>query len=238
MFVIIDADTIAYQGAFAADLEFGTRSDVEKKIDDIVGDIFDRFDIASEDESYKYQMFLTGPGNFRIELAKFAPYKGNRKGSKPKFLPHAREYMEDKYYATVVHGIEADDAIGIMAAGLGYEGCVIVGIDKDFLQFPGLHFNYRKNEFTTQSDFDAQHFIYKQMLTGDSTDNIKGAKLVGPKKAEAMLEGLETEEEMWQAVVAGYKGDEALALENARLVWLQRYEGQLWTPPGFPDKKI
>lgn len=238
MFLIIDADTIAYQAAFAADLEFGTLSDVHEKCDQIVGKIFEEFNVKSEDESYKYQMFLTGDGNFRIEIAKFAPYKGNRKGSKPRYLPDARAYLEDKYYATVVQGIEADDAIGILAASMDYKNCIVVGIDKDFHQFPTWHFNYRKEELWQQTPEGAQYFIYKQMMTGDSTDNIKGAHLVGPKKADGFLEGLTTEEEMWQAVVKAYKGDESLALENARLVWLQRYEGQLWTPPAYPDQKL
>ncbi len=32
-------------------------------------------------------------------------------------------------------------------------------------------------------------------------------------------------------VVKAYDGDEGRVLENARLLWLRRYENQMWEPP-------
>ena len=33
-------------------------------------------------------------------------------------------------------------------------------------------------------------------------------------------------------------GAEAALLENARLLWMQKYPGQLWTPPGEEDELL
>ena len=46
-----------------------------------------------------------------------------------------------------------------------------------------------------------------------------------------MLKGCNTEEELWEAVLNAYDGDLERVLENARLLWLRRYEGELWEPP-------
>jgi len=42
---------------------------------------------------------------------------------------------------------------------------------------------------------------------------------------------LTDEKELYEAVVKAYDGDEGRVLENARLLWLRREEGQMWQPP-------
>ncbi len=73
--------------------------------------------------------------------------------------------------------------------------------------------------------------FYKQILTGDAADNIIGLQGIGPVKADKLLNELITEEELYAACVAAYDGDEERVLENARLLWLRRSEGQQWQPP-------
>jgi 5'-3' exonuclease len=68
-------------------------------------------------------------------------------------------------------------------------------------------------------------------LTGDNADNIKGLYGIGPKKAEKLLAGCDTEESMWEVVVKAYDNDIDRIIENARLLWLRRYENELWEPP-------
>lgn len=64
-----------------------------------------------------YTAYLTGSNNFRCEL--YPEYKANRKNkSRPVFLERAREYMVTVWGAQVTDGIEADDAIGILAGKL------------------------------------------------------------------------------------------------------------------------
>ena len=41
----------------------------------------------------------------------------------------------------------------------------------------------------------------------------------------------ETEEDLWDAVIKAYDGDIDRVVENARLLWLRRYEGEIWQPP-------
>ena len=61
--------------------------------------------------------------------------------------------------------------------------------------------------------------------------NIVGLYRVGPVKAKKMLEGCETEEDLWQQVLKAYDNDIDRVIENARLLWLRRREGELWEPP-------
>jgi 5'-3' exonuclease len=75
------------------------------------------------------------------------------------------------------------------------------------------------------------HSFYKQILTGDAADNIIGLQGIGPVKAEKILAEAFDEEALYAACLEAYDGDEARVLENGRLLWLRRYEGQEWQPP-------
>ena len=114
------------------------------------------------------------------------------------------------------------------------------------MQLQGWNFNFVKNKWTYNTKKSGNKFFYTQILTGDSADNIKGIHRTGPVKAGKILEGLTTEQELYDACVQSYTvSGEALSvnpedrydwatervLENARLLWLRRYEGQMWGPP-------
>jgi DNA polymerase-1 len=138
--------------------------------------------------------------------------------------------MESKYKATISEGEEADDLIAIEAARLGYDACV-ASIDKDMLQIPCWHFNIVRGDYTKVTPDEGIKFFYTQILTGDRADNIVGLFKVGPKKAEKILDGATEEEDLWDRVVKAYDGDEERVIENARLLWLRREEGEIWLPP-------
>jgi 5'-3' exonuclease len=89
----------------------------------------------------------------------------------------------------------------------------------------------RKNLGLRLNYFEGIKFFYKQILMGDSADNIIGLYKVGPVKADKILDGIDTEVGLWDAVVKAYDGNEERVLENARLLWLQRYHGEVWQPP-------
>jgi hypothetical protein len=184
------------------------------------------FDLVDTDD---YELFLTGKTNFRNEVAVTVPYKGNRKDvKKPKHLPLLREYLQTAWGASVSDGQEADDDIAIRATELGEES-IIVSIDKDFMQVPGWHYNFVKKVKKHVTPEEGLRFFYKQILMGDSADNIKGIFRVGEKKATKMLADLKTEQQFYQCCVEGL-GEERV-LENARLLWLRRYPNQMWEPP-------
>lgn len=230
--VLIDGDIVAYRAAFAT--QDGLPEDAEGKVDElmefIIGECVD-FPFPSPDD---FQTYLTGKTNFRFDIAKSYPYKGNRSATeKPIYLGVARDWMVNKYSAIVSENEEADDLISKGAAALDYN-CVVASIDKDMLQLPCWHFNFGRNEWTKVGEYEGNLFFYTQILTGDRADNIIGLHGIGPKKAEKLLQDCDTEESMWDAVVKAYEGDIERVVENARLLWLRRYENQLWEPPKGP----
>ena len=182
-------------------------------------------------ERGSYQVYLTGSNNFRYEVAKSFPYKENRKATpKPVDLPQARDYLVEHFGAIISEGEEADDLIAIEATRCG-PTTIVASIDKDMLQIPCRHFNLTREDWATVSEFSGLEFFYRQILTGDSADNIKGVHGIGPKTAKKMLSRLTTEDELWDVCVEAYKGDVQRVVENARLLWLRREVGEIWVPP-------
>lgn len=226
--VLIDGDIIAYRAAFSTQQDGS--SDTEMKVDDLIQFILEKTVLFPE-LGLDYEVYLTGKGNFRYDIAKSHPYKGNRKHvEKPRHLQHARDYMESKYKATISQGEEADDLIAMEAAKLNYKACV-ASIDKDMLQIPCWHFNIVRGDYLEVTPFGGIKFFYTQILTGDRADNIVGLFRVGPVKAKRILEDAETEEDLWDCVVKAYDGNEDRVVENARLLWLRREEAEIWQPP-------
>lgn len=225
--VLVDGDIVAYRAAFSTKNLIS--EDAENKVDELMSFILEKTLIFPEPD--KYEVYLTGSGNFRYNIAKSYEYKGNRKKSeKPKHLQHVRGYMTDEYGAITSSGEEADDLIAIEATKLGPD-TIVASVDKDMLQIPCHHFNFGRNTWQTVDEWGGIKFFYTQILTGDTADNIVGLFKVGPVKADKMLEGAKTEEELWEACVKAYNGDIDRVVENARLLWLRRTEDELWQPP-------
>ena len=240
---LVDADIVAYRAA--AGTEGQSPRDTEEKVDLLMNYIVGETVVFPTGDNL--ECYLTGKGNFRYDVAKTAPYKGNRKDvPKPSNLPEARAWLQHKWGAIISEGEEADDLIGIASARGDPETTVVCTIDKDMMQLQGWNFNFVKNEWTYNTKKSGNKFFYTQILTGDSADNIKGIHRTGPVKAGKILEGLTTEQELYDACVQSYTvSGEALnvnpenrydwaterVLENARLLWLRRYEGELWEPP-------
>jgi hypothetical protein len=192
---------------------------------------------------------LSGPTNYRTEVATLKEYKGNRDPEhKPTHGPAIKDYMAKTWQTIYSENEEADDMLGYMQYSVWKDdpyGSVIVSIDKDLDMIPGLHYNFLKDESYHVDEDDANAFFWTQLLMGDSTDNIPGVPGVGPKKAEKYMAPAwhwsnsgEFDEEHAYAIaralyVQGYgeeKADEAL-LENGQLLWIRRKEGELWRQP-------
>jgi 5'-3' exonuclease len=172
--------------------------------------------------------YLTGRSNFRHEIAVTEPYKGNRTKEKPIHIDLLRDYLVTAWNGVVSNGNEADDEIAIAATSYGDES-IIVSLDKDFDQVQGWHYNFvKKNKYYIKPDEGLLNF-YCQFLVGDRIDNIVGVHGIGPVKAKKLLEG-KTEQEMFD-ICAEKLGSGERAVENGRLLFLQRYPNQLWEPP-------
>lgn len=227
--LLVDGDIVAYRAAFSVG-DLGYPWEVEAKVDDLMDYIIGETLVFSNGSDYT--TYLTGKNNFRYDIAVTAEYKGNRKAaSKPAMLPDARRYLVESYRGRIVNGQEADDAIAIEATKNDPETTVVASVDKDMLQIPCWHFNFVTGDWAFVDEPSGRKSFYKQILTGDTADNIKGLFRVGPVKAEKILDGLTEEKELYDAVVEAYDGDKERVLENARLLWLRREEGQMWEPP-------
>ena len=227
--VLVDGDIVAYRAAFAT--QDKSPDDAVTKVDELMSFIVEKTVDMPFASSGDYNTYLTGKENFRYDIAKSAPYKGNRaENTKPIHLNLCRDYMIENYQAVVSYGEEADDLISKAAAALDYN-CVVASIDKDMLQLPCWHFNFGKNEWNKVTPFEGIKFFYTQILTGDRADNIIGLYGIGPKKAEKLLDNCNTEEDMWETVLRAYDGNLDRVVENARLLWLRRHDDELWEPP-------
>lgn len=230
MLALIDADLIGYRIAFACKDE--SLKTAKNTLSNYVADILTCFVDHTFDGCYvdRWQLFLTGKGNFRESIAVTAVYKGNRTAPKPSHLSELRSFMVSGWGAIVVNGQEADDAISIEATA-NKDNCIIVSLDKDLDQVAGWHYNFVKNIGYYIDEWQGTKNFYKQILTGDSADNIIGLSGIGPVKSEALLQHCTTEEELYQACVEAYDGNEQRVIENASLLWLRRVPDQQWTPP-------
>jgi DNA polymerase-1 len=92
------------------------------------------------------------------------------------------------------------------------------------------------------SRLQADLAFYAQTLTGDQSDNYPGCPKVGEVGARRLLEGLQTEQEMWAAVLSAFRKaglDDRYALAQARCARILRPEDydlaaqvvRPWVPP-------
>ena len=221
--LLIDGDIVCYRTAFSREPSSLTEycELADKYITNIVRN-------ASPDIK-DYKVFLTGKGNYRKDIAVTQEYKGTRAKEKPEYLEAVRQHLISKHLAQVSAGEEADDLIAIEATTRGLKS-VICSIDKDFNQVPGWHYNFVKNDRFHVSKAEGMRFFYSQIIIGDRSDNILGVHGIGEKKAAIALKGCKTEYELYSKCVE-LLGSAERVQENGLLLWLRRYEGQMWTPP-------
>jgi hypothetical protein len=209
------------------------------------------------------EMYLSGPDNFRYKLATIKPYKGDRPPP-PVHYQVLRDYLTERWGANVISGMEADDKVSIRGRQLNSDGVpwVLATIDKDLDQVPGLHYDYKNHVFYKVDDEEADLVFWRQCVSGDATDNIQGCYKIGQAGAARMIAEWNEEHDkmssgpwwlfVWDKIVETYIFNmakypdrfpegmkaEAAALETARLVFMQQYEGQLWNPPGVPHGEV
>lgn len=152
-----------------------------------------------------------------VRKRKVKRYKKTRRPNK--WVNLVRKELLRMGFAQIDDEWEADDLIKDRAMELGEDQVVICTMDKDLKQIPGIHFDYYRpraketkyNEFGHKipepcrglnfyTREEARVFFWTQMLTGDSTDDIKGVPGIGPKRAEKALRGLQTAEELRRKV--------------------------------------
>lgn len=241
MKALIDADIFCYEFGNMTELETGellpweiTRSLVDERIDSILKAV----------EATSSVFYLTdSKSNFRNEVATILPYKGHRPADKPPHWANIRQHLIDNYDAEVQYGIEADDACGIeqtrMNTNAGVVGkdegwSIICSRDKDLSMIPGWHYQWpcgkQKEKKWFVNEEEGIRFFYKQLLTGDATDNILGLYRIGDKAScVKALDDMTDEVDMFEHVLLEYRARfgsywELFMYENAHLLWIRRGE--------------
>lgn len=225
MLALLDGDIFVYRIGFASEGE--SQGIAISRMAAFVEDLVMMPEIGN------YQGYLTGSNNYRKNIAKEAPYKGNRTAPKPEHYELLREYLVKSWGFEMVEGQEADDAIGIKAYTLDADEYMIYTIDKDLDMIRGWHYNFNKDLKYEVKEEDTLRWFYKQILTGDRVDNIPGLKGIGDKKAEKILGDAKLEPELFSAVLAAYNGDIHRMTEMGQLLWIRRKENELWQPPSL-----
>jgi DNA polymerase-1 len=135
---------------------------------------------------------LSDSQNFRKAI--LPTYKANRKNViKPALLSELRKYLHESYEVFQRPLLEADDVMGILSTmgdnDLIHGERIIVSIDKDMKNVPGLLFNPgRPMDGTVEiSEGQADYSHLMQTLTGDPTDGYGGCPGVGKAKAKKIL---------------------------------------------------
>lgn len=188
MKLLIDADSISYIVGWQCrnlDTSYTSYEIVLKTTDQTI------LDMLSATNAAQYAGFLGGVHpTFRHMLK--SSYKANRGLTKPDWwnqwggVINQRLRSHWKFY--YVEGIEAEDAVGMLAHHFKYQDVIIAHIDKDLNQIPGKHYNYSTQLLTDIDEQQASYLFWKQVMTGDSTDNIPGIPGIGPKKAAVVLD--------------------------------------------------
>lgn len=174
--------------------------------------------------------------NWRNSYATERKYKGNRSSSdKPVYYDEIQDYLIRKYNAFVCYGFEADDYVSYLQD----DNTVLVDNDKDTMMVPGRHYNPVKDKKSIVTEEEGEFNFFKQLLTGDSADNIGGLHRVGNKTAEKILKnGLDKfdnyEDLVYDYYIQSY-GDRAMGLmiERGNLLWMPRPGREVWIPKGI-----
>lgn len=222
---LVDGDIVAYRCAASANKD-------SEEIAVVRAEGMMR-DILEATESNSFRVFLSGSRNFRYDI--YPEYKANRRDTpRPVHLQPVREFLVKEWNAEVCDGIEADDALGIAQT----DSTTICSIDKDLLQVPGEHYNFVRGTSETITELVGFRNFYKQLILGDKSDNIPGydgkARIKVPKFLEeryGLLDLLDSPRTMYLHVLDMYLEDALTLTRNARLLYIQRSEGDEWVPP-------
>ena len=232
MHALLDADIFLYEMGSATDDEGYPLAWplVQARLDARIEQILEAV------EAETWQGYITGQGNFRESISTIKDYKGNRdRGTRPFWHQAVHSYLVNDRSVIVCHGLEADDQIS-MDHG---EGTIICSRDKDLKQVPGWHYSWPSWKQEEQRPYyitetDGLRFFYKQLLTGDATDNILGLYGVGQKAACVQrIDTLEEEIDMFREVHEQYYlrfGNhwQMFMSENGTLLWLLRHPEDSW----------
>lgn len=189
MYILIDADTMIFASAVTSDTIEEAQDKFRWSYRHLMNDIMNSYE---PDGVY---IFSGSRGNFRKLIT--TDYKANRKKQElPEHLFALHNHVKTEYKSIVGYGVETDDMIASYwyrtQLNVGRDNVMIVAVDKDYLQFPCLYYNYKKKELLDITEEQAMYNFYEQMVVGDTADNVNYLKGYGKAYAKKLFEGCNT----------------------------------------------
>lgn len=131
-----------------------------------------------------YIGFIKGKDTTKSRLAINPEYKANRSHVPPQWWGFVKEFLISSWGVIEVNGIEVDDACNITRQSI--KDSFLVAIDNDLLGLEGTHFKWRlkdslNGEWIIVTYEQAQEKFWKDMIIGQTGDNIKGLPRRGEK---------------------------------------------------------
>lgn len=184
--VIIDGDSIPYVAAWL---------NKDKDNDELFSGIDTHMiEILQNTQAIKYLAVIKNPDEKDFRRIMFSTYKANRQSSPDWYTnrkPIIVDYLFKKWnFVCTQNCYETDDVCTSVAYSLTKKGYtpIISSVDKDLRQSSGWNYNPKSKELVFITPEEAERNMLTQLLTGDSTDNIKGLAGIGPAKAKKLLD--------------------------------------------------
>lgn len=148
-----------------------------------------------------YLAFVKGNNTTKSKELINPEYKADRASVSPRFWKFTKEYLKLSWKAIEVNDIETDDAVNI--SRLKVSNSFICAIDSDLLGLEGKHYNWRKDEWFTNTKEQENYKFWYDMITG-THNNTKGLPGKGDKYAEKLLFNIDDNESMMHIVMEEY----------------------------------
>lgn len=204
---VIDAYGLIYQVFHALPPMFGQGGEMVNAVFGFVRDLF--LILEHQKPDLLFCAFDLHAPTFRSKM--FSEYKATREKMPEELIgqiPRVREILEELRVPVLsLEGFEADDILATAAqrtTELGGE-CVLVTSDKDSRQLISEQvsiFSLRRNIYLDRAFLESdwgilpEQVVDYQALVGDSSDNVPGIALIGPKMAKELLARFGTLEEI------------------------------------------
>jgi 5'-3' exonuclease len=181
--VLIDSDSLAYIGG-------DDESIVLDKVDEVITNIINGVGATH------YVVFTEGLNNNSFRKKIVQSYKSGRVGRPlPDFYHTIKQYLASDWNGYGIQGYETDDVIisswRKLTNEYPFSEVIIATMDKDYKTYPITMFDTyfkRFGEVYNITENEANYNFYLQMLQGDSSDSVSGAKGVGIKKGSELLD--------------------------------------------------
>jgi 5'-3' exonuclease len=143
-------------------------------------------DILQVTEAEAYIGFIGGSSKERKEVN--SDYKSNRTKERPANFIELMTHLRMNWNIFLITDHETDDYVASYAKQI--PNSFTVSPDKDINGLIGDHWNPKRIEWTNVNDHYARLYFWSSMITGDSSDGVKGLPGKGPKYAERVLESI------------------------------------------------